>query len=528
MKRAVTCLVILMLITLSNVPEKVYAAGVEYYADPSGSGTACTLSSPCSLQTAVDKALPSDHVYLRSGTYTAASPSDDFVLDIKDDLWLFGGCTWTSLADLNCNENNPASILDGEQTRRVIQIDGVTADVSLYNMTIQDGNATSIDTSNCTTWGGTPASGCGGGIFATDLESLIIYNLTFIGNIASSDSSGSSTSFGGAFYANDVEYLDISYSEFENNRAGVSGDGYGGAVYVETSSSAPESYFYNNLFLNNNASTGLDSKGAALMLNQTGRAEIYRNSFIRNNFDDAINMEGSVVYFNEITTSSFSFTDNSVNNNLGLSLLHSYSSSAMYWHDIGTNRFWENNCETNIFLEGVYFAHIRNNFLASSSTILRDRADAQSIYLKGTASSNATAQVFYNSIVGSSSGITIATDVNAYVKNNIIAFNDIGIPKPGDSGYTEIDSNLFYGNTSDGTVGTNPYYGDPKFINMPEGDLHIRKDSEAIDRLASGLGYTTDIDGLNSRPFGDGPTPYDIGADEWDQVNEVFLPIMLR
>ena len=44
--------------------------GTTWYASPSGSGSSCTMASPCSLATAAGKPAPGDIVCLRGGTYT--------------------------------------------------------------------------------------------------------------------------------------------------------------------------------------------------------------------------------------------------------------------------------------------------------------------------------------------------------------------------------------------------------------------------------------------------------------------------
>lgn len=41
-----------------------------YYCSPAGSGTTCSLGSPCGLQAGLDKAVGGDTLYLRSGTYS--------------------------------------------------------------------------------------------------------------------------------------------------------------------------------------------------------------------------------------------------------------------------------------------------------------------------------------------------------------------------------------------------------------------------------------------------------------------------
>ncbi len=51
-------------------------SGKTYYASPSGAGTDCSASSPCSLSTAASKPKPGDIVCLRGGTYTTALTID--------------------------------------------------------------------------------------------------------------------------------------------------------------------------------------------------------------------------------------------------------------------------------------------------------------------------------------------------------------------------------------------------------------------------------------------------------------------
>jgi hypothetical protein len=51
-------------------------SGKTYYASPSGTGTACSASSPCSLSTAASNPKPGDIVCLRGGTYTTALTID--------------------------------------------------------------------------------------------------------------------------------------------------------------------------------------------------------------------------------------------------------------------------------------------------------------------------------------------------------------------------------------------------------------------------------------------------------------------
>src|SRR5512146_1972335 len=45
------------------------AASSSYYVAPNGAGTACTLASPCSLDTGLGRLAAGDTLYLRGGTY---------------------------------------------------------------------------------------------------------------------------------------------------------------------------------------------------------------------------------------------------------------------------------------------------------------------------------------------------------------------------------------------------------------------------------------------------------------------------
>jgi hypothetical protein len=58
---------ILLLISIAG---ESIAAGNAYYASPSGRGSACSNSSPCSVDTGLGKLSPGDTLYLKRGTYT--------------------------------------------------------------------------------------------------------------------------------------------------------------------------------------------------------------------------------------------------------------------------------------------------------------------------------------------------------------------------------------------------------------------------------------------------------------------------
>jgi parallel beta-helix repeat protein len=58
--------------TIVMYPPSCTGSGTTYYASPSGTGTVCSESSPCSLDTAASKPRPGDIICLRGGTYPNA------------------------------------------------------------------------------------------------------------------------------------------------------------------------------------------------------------------------------------------------------------------------------------------------------------------------------------------------------------------------------------------------------------------------------------------------------------------------
>jgi hypothetical protein len=72
-------------------------------------------------------------------------------------------------------------------------------------------------------------------------------------------------------------------------------------------------------------------------------------------------------------------------------------------------------------------------------------------------------------------------------------------------------------------MGSNPFYGDPAFIDPAGYDFHLLGSSAAINTVTDG-GTAEDIDD-DDRPSGWGATPYDVGADEFVWLYDLFLPL---
>lgn len=124
-------------------------------------------------------------------------------------------------------------------------------------------------------------------------------------------------------------------------------------------------------------------------------------------------------------------------------------------------------------------------------------------------------------------GFSTGNTASAAVTNTLI----VGHAVAGASGNVSVDHGLFFENASTCTSGatcSNPLTGDPKFRWPQLGDYHICQGSAALG-AAMNANITTDFEDQN-RPQGTG---YDIGADEWDEVNcppvrLALLPIAIR
>ncbi len=128
-------------------------------------------------------------------------------------------------------------------------------------------------------------------------------------------------------------------------------------------------------------------------------------------------------------------------------------------------------------------------------------------------------------------GFSTGNAASAAVTNTVIAGHVVA----GAAGNISVDHALFFENgpgagttCTSGATCTNPLTGDPKFRWPQLSDYHICQSSAALD-VAVNASVTTDFED-QIRPQGSG---YDIGADEWDEVNcrpvkMVWLPMTIR
>jgi hypothetical protein len=500
------------------------------YVSPAGSGTACTTSSPCSLQYAVEiKATSGAFVYLQSGTYTASDLSDPQVVHIDKDMTLTGRCLWGG-GSVDCGLHNPETILDGQDARRVITIQGTSPDrilISLSHLRITNGNADMINTTACAPPYGGVVVGCGGGIFAQYADSLTIAETIFWGNRAASHSVPNAVSLGGALYMGDSGTLSVNNAVFTINEAADTWSGVGGALYAGDLSGNVS--ISNTYFLGNIASRGtaIGSYGPAIALYRPSGSNFISDNFFENNGVIAISAKGAALYADE--PGGVQFADNTIISNYGNSMIEIHDDNASPDILLLNNYLWANQSAwANVWLEETFSLVAVNNIVGVQHPPRENRGGATyNLYLYGHGPGQSTADVFHNTLAAADAGVMSAGYVTASVKNNIISHQDIiGI---GEEALTpnviyDIDSNLFFSNTDDGYCGVTWYKGDPHYTAISLGDLHINPGSAALDR-GKPLFVNVDYEG-DPRPVGLGSSPYDLGADEL--VFFFHLPLALR
>ena len=270
-------------------------------------------------------------------------------------------------------------------------------------------------------------------------------------------------------------------------------------------------------------------KGGAIYV-QNGRVDIIDNIFLENsadNYGGAIAIDSNY----DIQILNNWFEDN-VTDNGGGSIFAGSSDATVL---IEGNSFTGGaaNYGTAIHNDSCRLSINRNTFqdvLGSSAIMLYSSG------LSSTVSNNffiqpagdalitwgdASYQVINNTFVGGRYAINVYGDSPTSIMNNIITGASESIHSS-DSSPTG-SNNLFWGNTSNPNLLTDPVQDDPEFVNPAADDYHISEDSPAVDTGAT-VALSADYDG-DERPIGEG---FDIGADEVKSGYLVFLPLVLK
>lgn len=524
----VSALVLTLLVALLGYPAvQVRAAGILYAAADGILEGPCTISAPCTIQTAISHAAIGDTIYLESGIYKAVNEADSRVVWITKSLTLTGSCDF-STGTAVCSLSNDPSIIQADLARRVIHIQISSQEdpgqVVLNYLHIYMGNAKYL--TGCPSYGTYTTIGCGGGIFSrhdSKIVNLQVNSCKFWGNFAAfnSQTPGNEAGYGGAiFFLSPEGNLDVNTTFFQQNAGVTYGRGSGGAIFAISSNrvSINDSGFSENYCSSDNS----EGSGCAIYAQDNADVVIDHNLFNLNNKTIYL-VEGGAVHL--YMNNHFVFHRNILSETTGASVVSGRSNvestSGQLPDDFSQNWLWNNNATDAIFYQGKNAVNIFNNFIGHLSTAPAHILSG--VKVNAPYSTNSMhVNILHNTIAYLDHGISLGNYLNVDLKNNIIAFNRVGAVDVYGTMVITInpDTNMIFGNPAGDLTGPNLIVANPTFVDGPNGNFHLRPNSPAIDAGLE-LGYISDIDN-DHRPIG---LP-DIGADEYTAY--IYLPIINR
>lgn len=483
------------------------AGATAHFIAPGGSGSACSQTAPCALQTALAAAGDGDTLYLAGGTYTGSGGA---VITLTANLTLTGGWDGSSAVPPVVNPGAYPSRINGESLRRGVFV-GNTITATLEGLTIMSGTHTSK----------------GAGIYARDarltLRAMeIISNVIDVYDIPNTYAYGSGVMVeGGALVVED--------STFRANSAWARKQTFGGGLAISNTLAATVT---GSLFHKNDAwqASGIYFRGhpAAYLpftltectFTRNGRGESVGRA--SGGYSGAVAIVWSIAHLEGNTMS-----DNHASNDYGaLSIMASQGL-------LTRNTLTGNTCArtAGLYLYNVTPMTIANNIIAGNSALYDWLHDNSAVQVRGGES-----RFLHNTIARNAFayGIKVNEGATAALTNTILLSHTVGISVTAGSTAT-LEGTLWgsgaWANAADwggaGAIitGATNIWGDPAFVNPSAADYHISPGSAALDagvHAGVNAAITTDVDG-DPRPAGTGP---DIGADEIPV--RLYLPLILR
>lgn len=483
-----------------------------YYVDDTGSGTACTQAAPCLLATALAKPDTYFNVFFAAGTYTG---SGNEVILLTKNISLYGGWDGTTTYPAVRDPDLYQSVIDGQDARRGITILGGGVDElspMISGLWITNGNASGL-TANCDGNIGTP-SGCGGGIFINDASPYIQGNHIYA-NTASKGGATLHSGYGGGIYARDCSGTRITGNQITDNLADSTRQGAGGGVSLRLGTATTE--IDHNTIANNSAGVYPEHGFGAGILLSYDLSYIHDNNLIGNGVQDNGRVHGSAIH---LWYGSPTIVHNLITGNRGDDAVYfgygdntNFSSNRLFNNQTANGVYLVNSNRTETACTADNMMLVSNNFISHSNEV--------GLSLNGDGIQGLCAYVFYNSIDGGATGIYYEGIVDADVENNIVSNHSImGIDTSLLTTTPMVLHTLFYNNIANGYIGTSPVYGDPKYRQPSEGNLHISCTSAARDAGSPLLLVDYDFDD-QIRPVFSG---VDIGADECTPF--FYLPLV--
>ena len=449
---------------LHGAPQIARAAPGDLFVSTTGSGSACIQAAPCALQTALDNAAGGNTIYIAGGNYTGAGSA---VITVTKSIALYGGWDGSTTTPPARDPAAHPTTIDGEGARRGVYIGGDITP-TLQGLRITHGNAAGL--------GGYDYYGtydAGGGVY------VIMATVT----LADNDIFSNTAPYGaGVFLGNSLGALNHNtiYSNTASNA--------GGGVFVYKG--APT--LSGNAIISNTSS----NIGGGLYLFSTV-SSLLHNTIASN----SANQGGGVT----VASCSPIFTGNIIADNeakIG-----------------GGVRFW--------------YSHspLTNNVIADN----RATVSGSGLWIGGSKPSLRHTTLARNT-GGDGSGVFVtdagSTPSTVILTNTILVSHTVGISATAGSTATLEGTLWGSGSWANGTdwggdgvivTGTVNIWGDPAFVNPAGGDHHIGSGSAARNAGVD-AGVTTDIDG-DFRPKEGG---YDIGADEFGQQWDIYLPLVMK
>jgi hypothetical protein len=286
---AIAALILIGVLSLASA-QVARADPGQLFVKPSGTGALCTQAQPCRLGTALGKALQGDVIYLAQGTYTGSGGA---VIALAKSVSLYGGWDGAPAGPIKRNPKTHESILDGQDQRRVISINGAISPV-IDGFTITHGrdslgggiyssNASPVISNNVIN--SNLALLNGGGIYTSSGSPVITSNTitsnsaVYGGGLNSSD--GVLTFHGNYVAGNQADYgggLNVVRSTFTGTANRIV-DNHAGSAWIVSGSQDAHMLAANNLLANND--------GTAFTIYQY-KADLIHNTMV-GNLSNAVN-----------------------------------------------------------------------------------------------------------------------------------------------------------------------------------------------------------------------------------------------